>query len=65
MPDLTSDPRTWYNPLVTEPPYLRFYAGLPLCIGDDRAVGTLCVLDQVPRDGLDADQAFTLEALER
>ena len=29
IPDLTQDPRTRENPLVTGEPYLRFYAGAP------------------------------------
>ena len=30
IPDLTADPRTQANPLVTGEPHIRFYAGAPL-----------------------------------
>ncbi len=29
IPDLTRDPRTAANPLVTGEPFIRFYAGAP------------------------------------
>lgn len=40
----------WFadNPLVTNDPYVRFYAGHPLDIKGQR-VGTLCLLDSKPR----------------
>jgi len=48
--DTTLDARFAANPLVTGPPHLRFYAGFPLEVGDDGvAVGTLTVMDRVPR----------------
>ncbi len=33
------------NPIVTGPPYLRFYAGQPLCDDGDQPIGTFCLLD--------------------
>jgi PAS domain S-box-containing protein len=64
IPDLTRDPRTRDNPLVTGEPGMRFYAGAPLRTRDGQALGTLCVIDLVPRPaGLTDDQAFVLERL--
>jgi two-component sensor histidine kinase len=62
--DLTADPRFNTHPLVTGEPHLRFYAGAVLETPDGLPIGTLCVLDHVPRD-LGEDQAFTLTALAR
>ncbi len=63
IPDLTRDPRTARNALVTGEPNVRFYAGVPL-VADGQAIGTLCVLDVVPRPaGLSAAQRTGLEAL--
>ncbi|WP_159998314.1 GAF domain-containing protein [Roseomonas sp. 18066] len=64
IPDMTLDPRTRDNPLVTGAPGMRFYAGAPLRNRTGQALGTLCVIDLVPRPaGLTAEQAFALEAL--
>ena len=64
IPDLTQDPRTSSNPLVTGEPYLRFYAGAPLAATGGEHLGSLCVIDLVPRPmGLDDRQAEALRAL--
>jgi two-component sensor histidine kinase len=64
IPDLSGDPRTAANPLVTGAPRLRFYAGAPLRTPDGKALGTLCVIDVAPRPaGLSLDQAESLRAL--
>jgi GAF domain-containing protein len=44
---------------------IRFYAGVPLTMRDGERLGTLCVLDVVPREGLDAEERRTLERLAR
>jgi serine/threonine-protein kinase len=51
VPDALADERFADNPLVTGEPFIRFYAGVPLLLDEDgAAVGTLCILDRVPRD---------------
>jgi PAS domain S-box-containing protein len=66
IPDLTADPRTQANPLVTGDPLIRFYAGAPLRTAEGQVIGSLCVIDTKPRpDGLTEAQANNLKALAR
>ncbi|CAM3182403.1 hypothetical protein SPAN111604_08805 [Sphingomonas antarctica] len=66
IPDLTRDPRTAANPLVTGEGGIRFYAGVPLIDVAGHALGTLCVIDIVARpEGLNTAQRRGLEALGR
>ncbi|SMO85969.1 sensor histidine kinase [Paracoccus laeviglucosivorans] len=63
IPDLTHDPRTRDNTLVTGQPGIRFYAGAPILI-DGIAIGSLCTIDLEPRpQGLTPAQAQGLRAL--
>jgi len=48
--DATADPRFSKSRLVTGDPDIRFYAGQPLRLSNGAQVGTLCVLDRVPRE---------------
>ncbi len=50
VPDTFLDPRFADNPLVTDEPRVRFYAGCPISLPDRSRVGTLCILDTRPRD---------------
>ncbi len=62
--DAREDERFANNPLVTDDPSIRFYAGAPMVTLSGHAMGTLCVIDRVPRELTDA-QKRSLEALSR
>lgn len=49
VPDACQDPRFAGNPLVTGEPRIRFYAGCPIRLPDNLAIGALCVIDSQPR----------------
>lgn len=62
--DAAQDARFADNPLVTGYPHVRSYAGAPLVSGDGLALGTLCVMDRVPRQ-FSLLQQEALKALSR
>lgn len=64
VPDAHQDVRFADNALVTGPPHIAFYAGALLLTPTGVALGTLCVLDNVPRS-LSAEQIAALENLSR
>ena len=64
VPDTREDPRFADNPAVTAADGVRFYAGSPLITTEGFALGTLCVMDKVPRR-LDSEQRQALRALAR
>lgn len=62
VPDTLKDERFARNPLVTSDLPIRFYAGVPLITSQHYALGSLAVLDYVPRE-LDRQQIVSLKAL--
>lgn len=56
VPEALADPRFATNPLVVGAPFIRFYAGCPLRGPGGWLIGTLCIIDQAPRDFTGEDQ---------
>jgi GAF domain-containing protein len=49
VPDVALDERFFDNPLVTGDPHIQFYAGAQLKLPGGEKIGTLCLIDRVPR----------------
>ncbi|WP_082938902.1 response regulator [Mitsuaria sp. 7] len=49
VPDTWHDARFVDHPLVQGAPYVRFYASVPLSLSTGEVVGSLCVMDRLPR----------------
>lgn len=64
VPNALEDDRFVHNLTVAGDPHLRFYAGAPLITEDGYSIGTLCVMDKVPRQ-LSPAQQTALVALGR
>lgn len=60
--DAVTDSRFADNPLVTQDPNIRFYAGAPFVTEEGHVLGTVCVLDMVPRK-LSLQQVEALQIL--
>ena len=64
VPDARSNATFRDNPFVAAEDGIRFYAGAPLVTPQGYALGTLCVVDKVPRT-LTPEQVEALDALRR
>lgn len=62
VPDTTKDPNFRENPFVTEPPYIRFYAGYPIWFEGEK-VGTVCVYDFEPRESITTEQIKVIKQI--
>ncbi len=64
VPDATKDKRFFDHPMVCEGEGIRFYAGMPLTTSEGYNLGSLCVIDIVPRE-LNESQINALRILSR
>jgi two-component system sensor histidine kinase/response regulator len=62
--DATTDPRFSTSPFVTGPPHIRFYAGAPIR-AEGFVLGSVCVIDTEPRQGLEEAELQALSAIAR
>ncbi|MFG1606039.1 ATP-binding protein [Actinoplanes sp. NPDC049265] len=64
IPDAAQDHRFADNPMVLADDGIRFYAGAPVVLDGTHSVGTVCVVDHVPRE-LTGAQRRALRSLAR
>jgi diguanylate cyclase (GGDEF)-like protein len=64
VPDAMRDLRFSKNPLVLGDPNIRFYAGMPITTTEGFTVGTICVIDRLPRE-LPEENRIALRVLGR
>jgi|GEM_PF-1898942 len=60
--DSTKDERFFDNPLVTGNPHVIFYCGVPIVTDSGQAIGTICAIDNQPRE-LNEHQVNSLKML--
>ena len=63
--DASLDPYFADNPLVTGSPYIRYYAGVPLVTRSGHRIGSLCIIDTVPRQPMSDNNTALLAGLAR
>jgi diguanylate cyclase (GGDEF)-like protein len=56
VPDAALDPRFNDNPLVIGAPNIRFYAGCPISVQNGSKLGTICLIDESPREFNEEDK---------
>ncbi len=61
VPDALQDARFADNPLVTQEPHIRFYAGAPVQLSDGSRIGTICVIDRQPRQISDTQRQILMQ----
>ncbi|MEH1840355.1 MAG: ATP-binding protein [Nostoc sp.] len=65
IPDTLADERFATNPIVSDPGLcIRFYASAPLLAPGGEAIGTLCIVDRIPRQ-ISPEQVEALQTLSR
>src|SRR5690606_16090525 len=63
VPDTCKDARFADSPLVRGAAGIRFYAGAPLRTDEGLGLGTICIMDKVPRPWLEPGHQAGLMAL--
>ena len=56
VPNALKDNRFFDNPLVTDAPHIRFYAGCPVRATNGLKLGTICLIDEKPRELTEEDR---------